>query len=82
MKMGIKQRGVLITVTFIIVQVLEQIKFKNGNLQRLYTFAFKGIYYKLNPKNYLSNHIYPVPNLIYLLGVHFTRSMDGSISGP
>jgi L-2-hydroxyglutarate oxidase len=43
---------------------------------------FKGIYYKLKQeKNQLvKGHIYPVPNLeLPFLGVHFTRSIDGTI---
>jgi L-2-hydroxyglutarate oxidase len=56
---------------------------KMVNLAKDYILLpFKGIYYKLKPeKNYLvKSHIYPVPNLnLPFLGVHFTRSIDGSI---
>ncbi len=56
---------------------------KMVNLAKDYILLpFKGIYYKLkNERKYLvKSHIYPAPNLnLPFLGVHFTRSIDGSV---
>ncbi|MGB3557969.1 MAG: L-2-hydroxyglutarate oxidase [Geitlerinemataceae cyanobacterium] len=49
-------------------------------------FPFRGEYYELKPgkRNFVKNLIYPVPNPNFpFLGVHFTRSIDGSVhAGP
>ncbi|HIK31801.1 MAG TPA: L-2-hydroxyglutarate oxidase [Oscillatoriales cyanobacterium M59_W2019_021] len=49
-------------------------------------FPFRGEYYELKPekRNLVKNLIYPVPNPNFpFLGVHFTRSIDGSVhAGP
>jgi (S)-2-hydroxyglutarate dehydrogenase len=64
----------------------DRVAQKSGVDPQAKIFPFRGEYYELKPekRSLVKNLIYPVPNPNFpFLGVHFTRSIDGSVhAGP